>query len=294
MRNNPATTSIFLLLLLSLIWGTSYILIKQGLKVFEPDEVGALRVAVASLFLLPVAITRVKELRQADYWKLLASGMMGIFIPAFLFATAQTRIDSSVAGILNSLTPLFTMIIGSLIFKQKFGILPIIGILLGFGGVLMLVFNHSQGNIGQVNFFALLIVIACFLYAANINLIKFKISDLPSITITSVSILFIGPLAFIYLFRFTDFTQKFSTHPEAWKALGFIALLGLMSTAIAILILNKLVKMTSPMFVSSVNYIVPIVSVMWGVVDGEKLEASHFIGMAAIIGGVYLANYKKS
>jgi len=294
MGNKPTTAAIFLLLLLSLIWGTSYILIKQGLKVFEPDEVGALRVAVASLFLLPVAMTRIKELKQTDYWKLLASGLMGIFIPAFLFATAQTRIDSSVAGILNSLTPLFTMIIGSLIYKQKFGILPIIGILLGFGGVLMLVFNRSGGEIGQVNLYALLIVIACFLYAANINLIKFKIPDLPSITITSVSILFIGPLAFFYLFAFTDFTQKFSTHTEAWRALGFIALLGLMSTAIAILILNRLVKMTSPMFVSSVNYIVPIVSVMWGVVDGEKLEASHFIGMAAIIGGVYLANYKKS
>src|SRR5687767_12498432 len=105
MKDSPSTIAILLLLLLSLIWGTSYILIKQGLKVFDPDEVGALRVAVASLFLLPVAITRVKELKQTDYWKLLASGMMGIFIPAFLFATAQTRIDSSVAGILNSLTP---------------------------------------------------------------------------------------------------------------------------------------------------------------------------------------------
>jgi drug/metabolite transporter (DMT)-like permease len=294
MKDSPSTIAILLLLLLSLIWGTSYILIKQGLKVFDPDEVGALRVAVASLFLLPVAITRVKELKQSEYWKLFASGMMGIFIPAFLFATAQTQIDSSVAGILNSLTPLFTMIIGSLIFKQKFGMLPIIGILLGFGGVMILVFNRSGGNIGQVNFYALLIVIACFLYAANINLIKFKISVLPSITITSVSILFIGPLAVIYLLAFTDFTQKFSTHPEAWRALGFIALLGLMSTAIAILILNKLVKLTSPMFVSSVNYIVPIVSVMWGVLDGEKLGASHFVGMAAIIGGVYLANYKKS
>ncbi|HKZ37308.1 MAG TPA: DMT family transporter [Chryseolinea sp.] len=294
MKDSPSTIAILLLLLLSLIWGTSYILIKQGLKVFDANEVGALRVAVASLFLLPVAVTRVKELKHSDYWKLLASGLMGVFIPAFLFATAQTQIDSSVAGILNSLTPLFTMIIGSLIFKQKFGTLPIIGILLGFGGVLILVFNRSGGNIGQVNFYALLIVFACFLYASNINLIKFKIPDLPSITITSVSILFIGPLAFVYLFAFTDFTQKFSTHAESWKALGFIALLGLMSTAIAILILNRLVKMTSPMFVSSVNYIVPIVSVMWGVVDGEKLEASHFIGMAAIIGGVYLANYKKS
>lgn len=293
MNESPRPIAIFLLLLLSLIWGTSFILIKQGLKVFDPDEVGALRVAAASLFMFPVALTQIKEMKRYDYWKLLASGLMGIFIPAFLFAIAQTGLDSSVAGILNTLTPIFTMIIGSLIFKQKFGVLPILGLLLGFGGTLMLIFTRSGGSIGGINLFALPVVIACFFYASNINFIKFKIPDVPSLTITSVSLLLIGPPALIYLFTFTDFTQKFSTHPEAWTAFGFIALLGLMSTAIATMIFNRLVKISSPLFVSSVTYILPIVGVMWGLLDGEKLYVVHFIGMAAIIGGVYLANRKK-
>ena len=293
MKDSPRALAIFLLLLLSLIWGTSFILIKQGLRAFDPDELGALRVAAASLFLLPVAVTQLSKLNQSDYWKLLASGLMGIFIPAFLFAMAQTRLDSSVAGILNTLTPLFTMILGSLIFKQKFGVLAVLGILLGFGGTLILMFTRSGGNIGGFNLFALPIVIACFFYASNLNFIKFKIPDLPSLTITSVSLLLIGPPALIYLFAFTDFTQKFSTHPEAWKAFGFIVLLGLMSTAVATAIFNRLVKISSPMFVSSVTYIMPIVGVMWGVLDGEKLLAGHFLGMIAIITGVYLANRKK-
>jgi drug/metabolite transporter (DMT)-like permease len=293
MNENPRPIAIFLLLLLSLIWGTSFILIKQGLKVFAPDEVGAIRVAAASIFMFPFALTRLKELKGNDYLKLLASGLMGIFIPAFLFAFAQTRLDSSVAGILNTLTPLFTMIIGALLFKQRFGVLAIVGILLGFGGALILIFTRSGGNIGTINIFALPIVVACFFYASNLNLIKFKIKDIPSLTITSGSLLLIGPLALAYLFVFTDFTQKFSTHPTAWTAFGFIVLLGLMSTAVATLIFNRLVKISTPMFTSSVTYILPIVGVMWGLLDGERLQSGHFMGMVAILIGVYLANRKK-
>ncbi len=234
MKDSPRALAIFLLLLLSLIWGTSYILIKQGLKVFDADEVGALRVVAASLFLFPIALTRLRPLKQSDYWKLLASGLMGVFIPAFLFAIAQTKLDSSIAGILNSLMPLFTMIIGFLVFKQKFTTAAILGIFLGLGGTLILVFTGSSGSVGGFNLYALPIVLACFFYASNVNFIKFKIPDLPSLTITSVSLLLIGPMALIYLFGFTDFTQKFSSHPEAWKAFGYITLLGLMSTAVAV------------------------------------------------------------
>jgi drug/metabolite transporter (DMT)-like permease len=293
MSDNSRATSLFLLIVLSLIWGTSFILIKQGLKVFDADEVGALRVAAASLFLLPVALVNLRELKSEHYWKLFASGMMGIFIPAFLFATAQTRMDSSVAGILNTLTPLFTMLIGAFIFKQKFKVLAIVGIALGFTGTLLLSLSRSGGSISGFNAFALLIVVACFFYGSNLNYIKFNIPDLRSITITSISLLLISPLAIIYLIGFTDFTDKFSTNEGAWKAFGFIVLLGFMSTAVATTLFNRLVKISTPLFASSVTYVMPIVAVMWGVVDNEILQAGHFIGMALIIGGVYLANKKK-
>src|SRR5688572_15795469 len=229
MSDNPRGTSIFLFTILTLIWGTSFILIKQGLKVFAADEVGALRVAAASLFLLPAALTQLRELNKQHYWKLFVSGMMGIFIPAFLFALAQTRMDSSVAGIINTLTPIFTMLIGAFIFKQRFKGHAIIGILLGFGGAALLSISRSGGAIGGINLFALLIVLACFFYGANLNFIKFNIPDLRSLTITSVSLLLIGPLAMLYLFVFTDFSEKFSAHEGVWRAFGFIVLLGFMS-----------------------------------------------------------------
>lgn len=292
MQDNNRGTAVFLLIVLTLIWGTSFILIKQGLKVFAPDEVGALRVTSAGLFLLLPALIRIKELTKENYWKLFLSGMMGIFIPAFLFATAQTRMDSSVAGMLNTLTPIFTLSIGAIIFRQKFKSLAVVGILLGFVGAIVLMFARSGGTLGAINVFAILIVIACIFYACNLNFIKYKITDLNALTITSISVLLISPLAIIYLLEFTEFTTKLQTVEGAWRACGFIVLLGIMSTAIATFLFNRLVKISTPLFASSVTYLMPIVAVGWGLFDGELLGLGHFIGMAAVIVGVYLANRK--
>jgi drug/metabolite transporter (DMT)-like permease len=291
-KKNIGATPIFLLIFLSLIWGTSFILIKQGLKVFAPDEVGALRVTAAMIFLMPLALPRLKDLKAGDGWKLFLSGLMGIFFPAFLFASAQTRLDSSVAGILNTLSPLWTMILGALFFQQRFKNYAIVGIILSFGGAVLLALSRSGGSINGINLYAFLIVGACLLYGANLNWVKFKIPALSSITIASVSVLFIGPLAAIYLFRWTDFVHKLQTAPGAWQAFGFICLLAFMGTALANLVFNKLVKMTTPLYASTVTYIMPIVAVMWGVVDGEVLTLWHLAGMMLIISGVYLANKK--
>jgi len=292
MPQNKNATALILLLVLSLIWGTSFILIKQGLKIFSPDMVGALRVTAASFFLIPLALPRLKELKPGDTLKLFLSGLMGIFIPAFLFAFAQTRLDSSLTGILNTLSPLWTMIIGALFFTQRFRGYAILGIIISFFGAILLALSRSGGTITGINVYALLIVAACALYGANLNWVKFKVHDLGSITITSVSLLLIGPLAAAYLFLFTDFTLVLTHTPGAWKAFGFIVLLALMSTAIAGLLFNKLLRISSPLYTSSVTYIMPVVAVMWGVIDGEKLLPGHFAGMAAILGGVYLANRK--
>ena len=294
MENNPRSTSYLLLVLLTLIWGTSFILIKQGLKVFAPEEVGALRVAAASLFIMPIAIMRMKSIQPGSYWKLFASGMMGIFIPSFLFATAQTRMQSSVAGMLNTLTPIFTMIIGAFVFKQRVTRFAIIGTVIGLAGTILISLSRSGGSAIGFNAFALLIVLACFFYASNLNFVKFSILDLPALTITSGSLLLIGPIAAIYLFGFTPFVEKLTTQEGAWKAFGYVVLLGLMSTAGATVLFNKLVKITTPLFTSNVTYLIPIVGVMWGVLDGEQLQAGHFVGMIAIIGGVYLANMRRT
>jgi drug/metabolite transporter (DMT)-like permease len=283
--------AVFLLILLSLIWGTSFILIKRGLIIFSPGELGSIRVLAASVFLLPFAFTRLKQLQSHHYPKLLASGLMGVFIPAFLFAAAQTRLESSVSGIMNSLTPICTLIIGVLVFKQQFRTQSLFGIILGLIGTVILILSNTGGELGGFNAFALLIVVACVLYGSNLNFVKYKFTDLRALTITSVSLMLIGPLALVYLFGFTEFTSKLS-QDGGWQALGFIVLLGIMSTSVATILFNLLVKISSPLFTSSVTYIIPIVAVLWGLFDGEKLLPGHFIGMIAVIAGVYLANKK--
>ncbi len=292
MSNTPNFKAVFLLLVLALIWGTSFILIKQGLRSFAPTEVATLRVSAAFLFTLPIALTRLKGLKFEDLRALMVSGLLGIFIPAFLFSTAQTRIDSSVAGILNTLSPICTIIVGTLFFGQKFRSNAVIGILIGLAGVVMLIVSRNGTSVTGINYYALLIVAACVMYGTNLNWIKFRIPGLSALTITSVSIMTIGPFALIYLFGFTEFTSKLSTVDGAWASLGFIVLLGCMSTAIANLIFTELLKISTPLFASSVTYLMPVVALGWGLLDGERLYAGHYIGFAAILGGVYLANRK--
>ncbi len=215
LTDNNKAKAIFLLIVLSLIWGTSFILMKRGLVVFSPGEVGSVRVVAAALFLLPIALAHLKHLDRTNYLKLFASGLMGIFFPAFLFAIAQTRLESSVSGILNSLTPICTLLIGVFVFRQPFRSPSLLGIIIGLAGTVMLIFTRSDGTIGNINSYALFVIVACVFYACNLNFIKYKITDLKALTITSVSIMLISPLALIYLLGFTEFTEKLSAEPGA-------------------------------------------------------------------------------
>lgn len=282
-----------LLLILSLIWGSSFILIKKGLVALAPGEVGSLRIFSASLFLLPFAVKQLKGLSRRQLVLLLVSGLMGSFFPAFLFAIAQTRLNSSMTGILNALTPLFVLIAGGTIFKQTITKNQSIGLLIGFAGTAILVVANSDGNIGAVNFYAFLVILATFLYGNNLNLIKFYLSELKPIAISSVSMFLIGPLSAVYLFLGTGFVEKLQNVEGVWMSVLAVITLGMAGTALALILFNKLVKITNPVFTSSVTYLIPIVAVMWGVIDGETLGLSHFAGMAAIIFGVLLANKKK-
>ncbi len=283
------TRAVALLIALSLIWGTSFILMKRGLIVFSPGEVGSIRVVAAAIFLFPFALPRLKNLRSTHYVKLLASGLMGILFPAFLFAAAQTRIDSSLAGIMNSLTPICTLLIGVFVFGQPFKTKALTGIIIGLIGTIILI---APSGVGSLNIFALLVVVACIFYGTNLNFIKYRITDLNALTITSVSVMLIGPLALVYLLGSTDFTSKMANAAGAWEALGYLVVLGLMSTSLATVLFNKLVKISTPLFTSSVTYLIPVVAVMWGLLDGEQLLIGHFIGMCAVIVGVYLAGKK--
>lgn len=292
MSENKNLLAWTMLIGLALIWGSSFILIKKGLAVYGPGEVGALRIASASIFLIPLALQGLKNVEKRHWKLLLAVGFFGSLLPAFLFAKAQTQLPSSVAGILNALTPLFTMLLGSLFFNQRIKIKTAIGLFVGFLGTALLIVAGSGGKLSDLNYYGLYVVLATIFYGANLNLIKYKIPDLRARTITSISLMLVGPMALIYLFTGTSFIETTQTVEGAWFSFGAVVILGVMGTAIALIIFNQLVKLTSPIFTSSVTYIIPIVAVAWGLLDGENLYPGHYLGMVLVIIGVYLAKNK--
>ena len=280
-----------LLIVLTLVWGSSFILIKKGLEVYSATQVSAIRILSASMFMIPFAFSWMKRVDKKHYLLIFFSGFIGSFIPAILFAIAQTQLDSAVTGMVNAMTPVFVLIIGFLFYNQKITTLKVLGLILAFGGTTVLMF-YGSGNGYQFNYFAFFIVAATILYGINVNILKFNLSELNPIAISSISIFMIGPFAAIQLFGFTDFAERFSQEPRAALTLGYLSVLGIVGTSLALMLFNKLIKLTSPLFSSSVTYLIPIVAVVWGLIDGEKLHLIHYLGMSVIICGVYLANKK--
>ncbi len=278
-----------LLIGLSLVWGSSFILIKKGLVVFSAGEVGAIRVMAACLFLLPIALPKLSRITKRQWKLLFLCGLLGNFFPAFLFAIAETQLTSALTGILNALTPLFVLLVGLLFFRQRLGIRTAMGLAIGLAGTLYLVFVGSSGTIGNANFYVVYVLLATLCYGINLNILKYFLHDLSAKEITSISLMLVGPIAIVYLFSATDFTTKLVMHEGAWKALFYVIILGVVGTAIALLFFNRLVKITSPIFTSFVTYLIPIIAVAWGILDNEVVRTNHFIGMAIIIAGIFIA-----
>jgi len=279
------------LLLLAFVWGSSFILIKIGLKSFSSDQAAAIRMLLASLVLLPVSISNLKNLKKKDLKYLLIVGFIGSFIPAFLFTKAQTRIDSALAGMLNSLTPVFTLLIGLLFFHARFKGRQVAGLMLGLIGALGLIIGGEQVAFGNFNSYALFIVLATTMYATNLNIVKMNLSHLTGVQITSLSFMFLSPAAFIYLL-FTDFSQV-TENPQWPVHLAALAFLGVVGTAFAMLLMNSLIRQVSTIFASSVTYIIPIFAIFWGVLDGEVITIHHMGSMGIVLIGVYLISRKK-
>ena len=283
-----------LLIILALMWGSSFILIKKGLVGLEAQEVGSLRIVAAALFLLPSAFIRLKSIEKKHIPYYISVGLLGSLVPSFLFAIAQTQLESAITGVLNGLVPIFTILIGLFILKQKQEPKVFIGVFVGFIGTALLISAGKGSSFSGFNAYALLVVLATICYASNLNLIKQKLNTIHAITVTSISMLFVLPIASIHLFGFTDFWPKLMNVEGVGTATFYICLLGVMSTAIALIIFNKILQMTTPLFASSVTYIIPIVAVAWGVIDGEELYLLHYVGMVAVGAGVYIANRNKA
>ncbi len=283
---------LLLFVLLAVIWGSSFILMKNGLKVYSAAQVATMRMFFSFIFLFPFTIRHIRHV-PLNYWGMITIvGLLGNGAPALLFATAQTKLNSSTAGVLNCLTPIFTLIVAALFFKQRFSAQRVLGVFLGLSGAVALILLRANGSMEPNYFYGLYILIATVCYAWSVNLIKNFLGALPAMAISSMVLLFIGPLFGYYLFMHTDFMTRVNAGPESIHALGYIIILALFGTAVSLVLFNKLVQLTNPVMASSVTYLIPIVALFWGVIDGEPMGMVHVIGMGAILLGVYLSNRK--
>ena len=268
---------------LSLIWGTSYILMKKGLESFSSLQIGSLRILITFLCLLPVAIHNINKLNRKNIVSILIIGFFGSGIPAFLFPLAQTKISSTLAGMLNSLSPVFTLVIGISFYNRKPIKSQIIGVFLGLVGAIGLLYSGSF----SFNYYGLLVILATILYGISSNEVS-KVAGINGLQITALAFMLISPVAIIYLL-FSDFSQVTSTGP--WlENLGCIVLLAVMGSAVALALFYLLIRDTSPVFGSMVTYFIPIISTMWGLADNEILTPSMFVSIAVILAGVYIIN----
>lgn len=287
---NPKQLKWFFLIVLALIWGSSFILIKRGLIGLNPYQLGSLRMIFAALFLLSIGFTSLKTIQQ-HHWKYIAlTALTGTFLPVFLFSIAQTEISSSVSSILNSLTPLNTLVLGFLAFGLQFRRAQILGVVIGLIGSALLILNGALNHPEQNYYYAILLIIASICYATNVNLINRHLSDLSPLTITTGNFLVMLVPALIILF-FSGFFDVVHLQ-NVQHSVYYIIILGIVGTGIANILFFKLIQMSSPVFATSVTYLIPVVAFFWGLVDNEMLTPVQFLGAFIILAGVYLSGKK--
>ena len=281
------------LIALSLIWGSSFILIKKSLIGLSPLQVGSLRIVFSSIIIFLIAFNKIKTI-QKDKWRWIAvSAVIGTFLPAFLFAFAETQIDSAVAAILNSLVPMNTVLIGLAVFKISTTKIQSAGVIIGFIGTSVLIISGSDLNPDQNYLYSGLVIICSILYATNVNLIKKHLFDVNAVAIAAGQFFVIFVPSIIVLVYSGFFDLEFRNNDLLYDSLLYVLLLSFFGTAMAKILFNKLIQISSPVFASSVTYSMLIVSVLWGILDGELFNINQAVATILIIIGVYLSNKKK-
>ena len=281
------------LIFLALIWGSSFILMKRGLfhngvPVLTPFQLASARLSIAWLALSPILFKHFALIRT--HWRpLLGAGLLGNGIPAFLFAFAQTRIDSSLSGMLNSLTPLMTLLAGAFLFGMHFKPIHVFGVLLGLGGAAALIMLKHDAAMPSWSFFALLPVIGTLCYGINGNIIKNHLYSIPPTAISALAMTFVGPIC-IFLAIASGLPRTLSEHPHGWSSFGHVVVLAVFGSAFALILWNVLLKRTTALWASSVTYLMPIVAIGWGIFDHESITWAQIGMIALVLGGVYLVS----
>ncbi|CAI8245682.1 MAG: putative inner membrane transporter YedA [Flavobacteriaceae bacterium] len=278
--------------LLSVVWGSSFILIKKALIGLTPLQLGSLRTLFAGIFLLIVGFSYLKKIRKPQ-WKWIAiSALLGTFIPAFLFAFAETQIDSAVASILNATTPIVTLLLGAILFKIVFSKNQLIGVMAGLAGSLLLIWSGADVNPNQNYWYSTLVLAASVCYALNVNILKKYLQGLPAMAIAAGNFIVLVVPAFIVLLFSGFFSLTFKDNTVLHESLGYLLILAIVGTAMAKVMFNKLVQVSTPVFASSVTYTIPVMALLWGLLDGERFTLLQAGSAAFILFGVVLTNRK--
>lgn len=275
---------------ISLIWGSSFILMKAGMTNLSPYQVAAIRILSGGLVLLPIAIRHFKELPTEKLGWVIITGFVGSFFPAFLFCIAETRIDSSLAGMLNALTPVFTILIGTIFFNIKVTLRKSLGILLGFAGLSGLFLAKGAVNLQDISY-ATLVLAATLCYGLNINLVNHHLKGVSAVSIAAIAFAFLLLPALLVLYFTGYFSLPVQTKPIL-LATGASVILGVLGTALATIFFYMLVKKAGPIFTSLVTYGIPFVAIAWGFAYGETINLLQVCCLGVILGGVWLVSRK--
>jgi drug/metabolite transporter (DMT)-like permease len=285
--------SVVLLIVLSIIWGSSFILMKKGLLAYSASQVASLRILIAGSIFLPYIIKQFKTIPWHKFKFIFWFAVLEIGLPPYLYTFAQEHVDSSTAGILNSLVPLFTLFSGIILFKMRFNWLTAFGVFVGLLGAFIITFIKSGSSSVSIldfsNHWGLLIVIATLFYGIASNILKENLGDVSSMMITSLSFVTVAIPAGIYLFT-TDFIYIPLSQAQNLHSLLAITILSVFGSALAMFLFNILVKLSNALFASFVTYLIPFVSLFWGWLDSENISLFHFSSLIVIFIGIYIAN----
>lgn len=288
----PEKEKWILLILLTIIWGSSFILIKKSLEHFTPYQVGGLRVLISGILLAPIAISNRNKFPQKKLKWIVIAALSGNFIPMFLFPIAETKVSSSIAGIINSTMPIFVIIVGMLFWKTKTTARQLIGILISFVGVTILMTSGKE-KAETHTFYIILLLLAAFLYAVSVTTVGSKLTQIPAKLLSSFVFFYVLSLPSLLTLYFSDFFQDFDYSTEKFTGLGYVTMLSVFGTGLAMMLHYRLMNVSNPLFASTVTLLMPMVAVIWGVIDGESFTMIQALGGVIILGGLIFLRKKK-
>ena len=282
-----------ILAILTVTWGSSFILIKKSLEAFTPYQVGAIRVIVSGIIFLKVGFPVLKKMDRKTLSWLVLAGALGNFIPMFLFPMAQMKISSSLAGILDTLVPVFVLILGFIFFKIRSKTVQWIGVIVGFFGAASLMYFSDTSGGGSDGGYAMLVVLATVSYAGAALIVNHKLSHVPSLQL-SAGIFTVWMFPALLVLLLSGLVSGFDKMDAHLADVGYLALLSVLGTALAMLLYFRLIQITSAVFASMVTYLIPIIAVFWGIVAGESFNVWYAFGGILILSGIYMVQEKKT